>query len=101
MRIDVIGRHMDITDAIREHAEEKTGKLDRFHDGLQQVTWTIERQERASGDEFTVELIVDVEHHNDFVSKETGADVYAAIDSAQHKAIRQLRDHNEKLHERR
>ena len=37
MRIDVIGRHMEVTEAIRSYAENKAAKLTKFFDGTQQV----------------------------------------------------------------
>lgn len=97
MRIEVVGRHMTITDPIRQHAEEKSEKLTRFFDRIQSVTWTIEHHNTSSGNSFDVELIVDVEHHDDLVSKDTGADVYGVIDSVQHKGIRQLTDLHDKV----
>jgi len=97
MRIEVVGRNLEVTDAIRQHAEEKAEKLRRFYDGLQQVTWTLEMHPRASGEEFEVELILDVEHHDDFVTKEKGHNLYALIDDVHHKGIRQLKEFNERL----
>ncbi len=97
MRIEVVGRHMAITDAIRQHAEEKTEKLTRFFDRIQLVTWTLAHRTTSSGDAFDVELIVDVEHHDDLVSKDTGPDLYAVIDAVQHKGIRQLTDLHDKV----
>ncbi len=97
MRIEVVGRHMTITDAIRQHAEEKTEKLSRFFDRIQSVNWTIEHRTTSSGDTFDVELIVDVEHHGDLISKDTGGDLYGVIDSVQHKGIRQLTDLHDKV----
>lgn len=97
MRIEVVGRHVTITDAIRQHAEEKSEKLTRFFDRILAVTWTIEHHKNNSGDSFEVELIVDVEHHDDLVSKDNGADLYGVIDSVQHKGIRQLSDLHDKV----
>ncbi len=93
MRIDVIGRHLEISDPIREHAEQKTAKLLKLFDGTQLITVTIE----PVHNEFKVELIVDVVKHDDFVSSATGTDVYGVIDQAVDKAWRQLRDFKEKL----
>jgi len=97
MRIEVVGRHMAITDAIRQHAEEKAQKLTRFYDRILAVTWTIEHASAASGDRFEVELIIDVEHHDDLVGKDAGGDLYALIDAVHHKGIRQLKDLHDKV----
>ena len=52
MRIEVVGRHMAITDAIRQHAEEKAEKLTRFFDRILAVTWTLEHHNTLSGESF-------------------------------------------------
>ncbi|MEO1277351.1 MAG: ribosome-associated translation inhibitor RaiA [Planctomycetota bacterium] len=102
MRIEVVGRHLDITDAIRQHAEEKAEKLTRFYDRILAVTWTIEHHNVASGGSYQVELLVDVEHHDDLVSKDDGSDLYGVIDGVHRKGIRQLSDLHDKvkLHKR-
>ena len=96
MRIDVVGRHMDITDTIREHAEKKGEKLTRYFDRTQQVTFTISKGD-GKPEAFNVECVVDVEYHPAFVASEKGADLYAVIDETVQKAGRQLTDFKEKL----
>jgi putative sigma-54 modulation protein len=95
MRIDVVGRHIEVTDPIREHAEGKGQKLVKFYDRIQQITYTLFEADQKG--EFKVELVVDVEHHDDFVSHATGQDLYGAIDQVTQKASRQLTDFKEKL----
>jgi len=96
MRIEVIGRQFQITDAIREYAEKKSGRLTRYLDTVQLITWTISKQS-SSPDEYRAEIVIDVEKHAEFVSKATGGDLYASIDAASDKASRQLTDFKEKL----
>lgn len=97
MRIEVIGRDMEITDAIRQHAESKAEKLPRYFDGVQQITFRIHRVDHQHRGSFGVELTVDVEKHEDFISHAEGEDLYAAIDAVVQKASRQLTDFKEKL----
>ncbi len=97
MRIEVIGRDFVITDAIREHAESKVSKLPRYFDGVQLITVTISRLGHSNHVTYDVEIIVDVEKHDDFVSHGKGDDLYATIDSAVQKATRQLTDFKDKL----
>ncbi|MBL8764988.1 MAG: ribosome-associated translation inhibitor RaiA [Phycisphaerae bacterium] len=94
MRIEVVGKHMDITDGIRAHAQAKVGKLTRYYDHVQQITVRVQAGKKG---EFEAEIVVDVEHHDDFVARETATDLYAAIDLATDKAARQLTDFKEKL----
>lgn len=97
MRIDVVGRHFEVTDAIREHAEKKAEKLLKYYDGVQQVVWRINGEDHHHSGEFEVELVVSVVHHEDFVATAREGDVYAAIDQAMHKATRQVKEFKDKL----
>ena len=97
MRIEVIGRNLDVTNAIREHAEAKAAKLPRYFDHIQQITFRLSPEDHHHKGSFRVELVVDVEKHDDFVSHASHEDLYTAIDQAVQKASRQLTDFKEKL----
>lgn len=97
MRIDIVGRDIEITPAIREYGEQKASKLTKYFDGLQQVLVTIHRAHSHHTQEFSVEVVADVEKHADFISHGKGPDLYAVIDETVEKAARQLKDFKEKL----
>jgi len=98
MRIDVVGRHFEVTDAIRTYAEQKAAKLTKYYGGVQMIRVTIEKTNSNHVGEYDVELVIDVERHDDFISHATASDPYAAMDLVAEKGERQLRDHKEKLH---
>ncbi len=93
MIVTITGKHMDITDAIREHIEEKAAKLPRYFNSVSQVEVIVEK---SSGVTQSVEIIASVEHCEDVVAREKGEDLYACIDLAIHKMERQLRKRKEK-----
>lgn len=95
MRINVVGKHMEVTAAISQHAEAKAGKLTKYYDGLQLVTVRLEEEPHHKG--FHVEIVADVEKHDDFVAHAKGTDIYVAIDDAVEKVARQLTDFKERL----
>jgi putative sigma-54 modulation protein len=97
MRIEVIGRNLDVTDAIRAHAEAKAAKLPRFFDGVQLITFRLARADHHNHGEFDVELVIDVEKHEDFIARARGPDLYAMIDQAVQKGARQLTEFKERL----
>ena len=97
MRIEVVGRDVQITDAIRQYAETKAAKLTKYFDAIQQISFTISRTAHATHAPFDVELIVDVERHDDFVSHAKDDDLYAAIDLVIQKGSRQISEYKEKL----
>ena len=93
MLVTVTGRHLEITDAIRSHAEEKVEKLPRYFDSVSQIEVIIDGNE---GGHQCVEIIVHAEHNDLLIAKEVGDDTYACIDLAVHKLERQLRKAKEK-----
>ena len=95
MRIEVTAKHVDLTDAIRQYAENKCAKLPRFYDGVQEIQVLIVRPQKHA--EFDVEIRADVEKHDDFFAKESGQDIYGCIDLAVDKLARQLADFKERL----
>lgn len=96
MRIDVVGRNLEVTDPIREYAVSKVDKLNRFYDRIQLVNVTVSKEDRHTHGAFGAEVRIDVEKHADFVAHASNADLYAAIDEAVQKVTRQLHEHKEK-----
>jgi putative sigma-54 modulation protein len=84
----ITGKHITITDAIKQHAETKTTKLPKYYSSINQVEVIIDGSE---GGNVSVELIARGEHSNVFIVTETGQDAYRCIDVAVHKLERQLR----------
>jgi putative sigma-54 modulation protein len=84
----ISGKHIEITQAIREHAEEKTSKLPKYYNSINQVEVIIDGNQGGST---SVEVIVRAEHSKVFVGSETGEDAYRCIDMAVHKIESQLR----------
>lgn len=96
MRIEVVGRNIAVTDAMREYCTAKAGKLPKFLDGsVQAITFTLTKDDHHAHGQFGAELIIDVQHHTDFVAHHHDKDLYAAIDMVTEKGERQLRDHKE------
>ena len=93
MLFTITGKHIEITDAIRLHAQEKVDKLPRYFDSITQIEVVIEGNE---GGKQCVEIIVHAEHNDLLIAKEIGDDTYACIDLAIHKLERQLRKTKEK-----
>jgi len=89
----ITGKHVEITDPLRAHAQEKTSKLSKFYNSISQVEVIIDGNE---GGKTSVEIIARGEHSNVFVVTESGDDAYACIDVAVHKLERQLRRKKER-----
>jgi len=83
----ITGKHVDITEAIRSRAQERTEKLPKYYSGINLVEVRVDGQ----GGKIAVEVIARGEHSNVFVATETGQDIPQCIDLAVHKLERQLR----------
>ncbi|MCC5830103.1 MAG: ribosome-associated translation inhibitor RaiA [Phycisphaeraceae bacterium] len=93
MEITVSGRHLEVTDPIRQYNQEKAGRLPRFFDRVHRCEAVLDKT--AEG--FEVEWIIHVAKADVFVAKSRGMDLYACIDDVAAKAERQLTDHKEKI----
>lgn len=88
MLFTIIGKHVHITEAIRRHAEDKTSRLPKYYDCINQVEVIIDG---STGGSISAEIIARAEHSKVFVVKQAGEDVFRCIDIAVHKLQRQLR----------
>jgi putative sigma-54 modulation protein len=85
----ITGKHIEITDAIRAHAQEKTSKLPKYYNSIDQVEVVIDSSQ--GGGKINVEIIARAQHSKVFIATETGEDAYSSIDMVVHKLERQLR----------
>ena len=88
MLFTISGKHIEITEAIKMHAEEKTSKLPKYYNSINQIEVIIDG---GQGGGASVEIIARAEHSKIFVGTEAGEDAYRCIDMAVHKLERQLR----------
>lgn len=88
MLFTISGKHIEITDPLKKHAEDKTSKLPKYYNSINQIEVIVDGGE---GGNINVEIIARAEHSKVFVGSETGQDAYICIDMAVHKLERQLR----------
>lgn len=86
----LIGRDIDITEAMRTYAEEKLTKLDRFSDQIVDARVVMSFDDRVGGAPAKVEVQLNVP--NGIIrAEERAGDTYAAIDQVVDKLERQLK----------
>lgn len=86
----MIGRNIDVSDAMRTYCEDKLAKLDRFTDQIVDARVVMSYDERIGGAPAKVEVQLNVP--NGIVrAEERGLDTYAAIDLVVDKLERQLK----------
>ena len=94
MKIDITGRHIEVTPALKEFAEEKLSKL-----------------ERLLGDSVEAHVVLSITKHRhiaeiqikagslSFAGTEETGDLYASIGEVVDKLERQVLRHKEKVHD--
>ena len=87
MEVIISGRHVAVTDAMRDRARERTEKLAEASTHLMRakVTLSIESGRQIA------EIICSVRKHGEIVAKCESHDMYAAIDDAVAKIEKQIR----------
>ncbi|QIA26258.1 ribosome-associated translation inhibitor RaiA [Thermaerobacter sp. PB12/4term] len=95
MNITIYGKNIDVTEALKEYARRKVGKVARYFNGepLQaQVTLSIER------DRHIVEVTIPVPTNGLLIrAEEESDDMYASIDMVVDKLERQIRKFKTRL----
>lgn len=93
MQTNISSKHLPLTPPIEEYIEKKSEKLTRIFDRVMQIDVIIDKAKN----DYTIEILTDVEHHEPFVANAKHEDLYACIDIGIDRAMRQLRDHKSKL----
>ncbi len=91
MQISVTGHHVEVTDSLRNHVEEKIGKLKRHFDNVTDVhvILTVEKLEQKA--EATVQI-----SGAKLFADDVQEDMYQAIDNMVDKLDRQIIKYKEK-----
>ncbi|MEW5831216.1 MAG: ribosome-associated translation inhibitor RaiA [Campylobacterota bacterium] len=93
MNISLVGRHIDLSDSIKEHLMHSIDTLGKYHLDLISVNAVASMNERKKG--VMIEFTINVAGKNTIVITQRDNDLYAAIDIAidrAQKALRRLHD---------
>lgn len=87
MKILISGRHVGVTESMKNYARSKVEKLLKFYDRATtaRVTMDLDHQDHI------VEMILEVSRGTTLVGKAQGPDMYAACDLAEEKLGKRLR----------
>ena len=85
MQVSVTGHHIEVTDSLRNHVEEKIGKLKRHFDNVTDihVILTVEKLDQKA--EATVQI-----SGAKLFADDVQEDMYKAIDNMVHKLERKI-----------
>jgi len=92
MQVSITGHHVEVTSAMKQHVEDKIGKIKRHFDHVTDVhvILTVEKLEQKA--EATVQI-----SGAKLFADDVQADMYGAIDNMVDKLDRQIIKHKEKV----
>ena len=96
MNISLVGRHVELTDAIKQHLNNSIETLKKYHLDIISVTAVASANERKGKMGVSVEFTINLAGKNSVVIKQNDTDLYAAIDIAIERAQKALR----RMHDR-
>ncbi|HEX8522824.1 MAG TPA: ribosome-associated translation inhibitor RaiA [Tepidisphaeraceae bacterium] len=96
MIVTISSRHMEVTEALKQYATDKAGKLTKYYDRIQEIEVIFDNKKENT----LVEIIVNAEHKNLFVAHHNDGDAYASIDGCIDKLERQLSEHKKRYRNR-
>lgn len=96
MNLQLSGKNIDLTEALKQYVDEKIGGLDRFNEHVTDARVTLECIREHHADSFKATAQFHVGHEVLF-TEEVAASMYAAIDIVKDEMERQLRDLKAKL----
>jgi putative sigma-54 modulation protein len=94
MNVSVVGRHFELTDAIKDHVKRVVEEVEKYNLGINHSVVTIEKDKR---DFFNVEIIMNIPHKGTVVVHFKDKDMYAALDKAKDKLEKLLRRYHDKI----
>jgi len=86
MDIITTARHIELTPAIREHAEKRLRKLERYVNGIQEVHLVISKEKYRSVTEVTLRA-----NGADIISRDQSDDLLTSIDRVVDRVERQIK----------
>lgn len=95
MKIIITGRHLDLDDNIRTHAEKRLHKAETFFDRIIEAHMILTAEKHRRIAEVTLRA-----KGTQFHAQEETGDIYASIDGVMEKIDTQIRRHKEKIKDR-
>jgi len=97
LEVSISGRHVAVTDAMREHARERVQRLERYSPHLTRARVTLS----IEGDRHMAEIVASVKRRGRLVAKSETHDMYQSIDQAMVKVEKQLHKLEDRVKDRR
>lgn len=95
MQVQMTGRHMNLTGALKERTEKEVSQFEKFFDNIVSTHITFDTEKAGC------EVTIDVKVHGELLTTiARGDNPFAALENCTDKMKRRLKDHKERLKER-
>jgi putative sigma-54 modulation protein len=98
LNLSIVGRHVELSDSIKESVESGVSTLQKFELNIISIRVILSDDHKKS---FSAEFAINIAHKNSIVVKSTGKDLYSAIDAVVSKAEKTLRREHDKIKDHR
>ena len=97
MNTSIVGRHVDLTDAIKDYINSSVEVFKKYNLDIISVNSIISQDEKHGKKAFSFEFTLNIAHLDTIVVKQKDKDLYAAIDIAVDRVSKVLRRHHDKI----
>lgn len=97
MNTSIVGRHIDLTDAIKEYINSSIEAFRKYNLDIISVNSIISQEEKHGKKAFSFEFTLNVAHLDTIVVKQKDKDLYSAVDIAVDRVCKVLRRHHDKI----
>jgi len=99
MNLSIVGRHFELTDAIKQHIESAVDGLKKYNLDIISTRVVVDADEKNGKKGYSVEFVINMSNKNTVVIRQKDKDVYAAVDLAIERAHKVLRRHHDRVTE--
>jgi putative sigma-54 modulation protein len=97
MNISIVGRKIELTDAIKSYVDSSIESFKKYNLDIISVNSIISKENKKGKDVIVFEFTINVAHIDTVVIKQKDKDLYSAIDIAVDRASKVLRRHHDKI----
>lgn len=97
MNTGIVGRHIELTDAIKDHINASVETFSKFNLDIISVNSIVSKESKNGKTGFTFEFTINIANLDTVVIKQKDKDLHSAIDIATDRAQKFLRRHHDKV----
>ena len=97
MNISIVGRHITITEDLREHIEKTIDVFKKYNLDIISINTVVSQEQKNKKNIVSFEYVINIAHQDTIVVKQKDKDIHAAIDIATDRVSKILRRHADKV----